>query len=96
MVELASTGCYCEYDLFGMEASHYQLDSAVDMPSDAQRIERIKWLVDEGYQDQITIAHDVHTKHRLVSILDDILLWVYKAICTCLNVLGVCVVGKLL
>ena len=68
LLDFASTGCYCEYDLFGMEASHYQLHADIDMPSDAQRIERIKWLVDEGFEDNITIAHDVHTKHRLVSI----------------------------
>lgn len=36
------------------------------MPSDAQRIEKIKLLIDQGYEDKIVIAHDIHTKHRLM------------------------------
>ena len=50
-----------------MEVSSYDLDPGVDMPSDAQRIQRIKWLVDEGYGQRVTVGHDIHTKHRLVS-----------------------------
>lgn len=65
LIEFASLGSYCEYDLFGIETSHYQLNQDIDMPSDAQRIERIKHLVDNGFQDKILIAHDIHTKHRL-------------------------------
>ena len=34
-------GCFMEWDLFGIEASHYQM-SPVFMPSDGQRLERIK------------------------------------------------------
>ena len=37
------------------------------MLTDAQRIERIKYLVDNGFSDKIVIGHDVHTKHVLVS-----------------------------
>ena len=37
------------------------------MPSDAQRIQRIKFLVDSGFADKILISHDLHTKIRLVS-----------------------------
>ena len=33
--------CYLEWDLFGIETSHYQM-SPVFMPSDGQRLERIK------------------------------------------------------
>ncbi|XP_042210499.1 phosphotriesterase-related protein-like [Homarus americanus] len=65
LVEYASLGSYCEYDLFGIEISHYQLDRSVDMPSDAQRIARIKHLVDNGFGDKILVAHDIHTVHRL-------------------------------
>ena len=67
MAEFASLGCYCEFDLFGIEVSHYQLAEDVDMPSDAQRIARIRYLVEQGYGDKIVAGHDVHTKHRLVS-----------------------------
>ncbi|XP_041359471.1 phosphotriesterase-related protein-like isoform X2 [Gigantopelta aegis] len=66
LLEFAALGCYCEYDLFGIETSHYQIIASVDMPSDAQRIHKIKLLIDEGYLDKITISHDIHTKHRLM------------------------------
>lgn len=68
ILDFANLGCICEYDLFGLEVSHYQL-AAVDMPSDAERIRRIRLLLDEGYEDSIVIAHDVHTNHRLVHVL---------------------------
>uniref|UniRef100_G1LUY4 N-acetyltaurine hydrolase n=1 Tax=Ailuropoda melanoleuca TaxID=9646 RepID=G1LUY4_AILME len=29
-------------------------------------IDRVRLLVDEGYEDRILIAHDIHTKHRLM------------------------------
>ena len=38
------------------------------MPSDAQRIQRVKLLVDNGYTDRVVIAQDMHLKHRLVRI----------------------------
>lgn len=61
LVEFASLGTFCEYDLFGNEVSHYQLHLDIDMPSDAQRIARIKHLVDNGFGDKILVAHDIHT-----------------------------------
>lgn len=36
------------------------------MPSDAQRISYVKHLVDQGYEDKIVIAQDLHFKHRMV------------------------------
>ncbi|XP_013783165.1 phosphotriesterase-related protein-like isoform X2 [Limulus polyphemus] len=65
LLEFASMGSYCEFDLFGIEVSHYQMSSKVDMPSDAQRISFIHSLVEEGFEDKVVIAHDIHTKHRL-------------------------------
>ena len=67
LLEFAKQGCYCEYDLFGIETSHYQLWQEVDMPSDAQRIAFIRTLLDSGYSHKVLVAHDIHTKHRLVS-----------------------------
>ncbi|CAG0893515.1 unnamed protein product [Cyprideis torosa] len=58
-------GCYLEFDLFGNEVSYYQLNPEVDFPSDADRIRRIKSLIDEKYTERILVAHDVHTRHRL-------------------------------
>ena len=66
LLEFASLGSYCEWDLFGVETSHYMLDSGFDMPSDAQRLRCIHWLIDEGYGDKVVVSHDIHTKHRLV------------------------------
>lgn len=66
LLELASTGVYLEYDMFGIELSYYAPNPAVDMMSDAQRIQNIKFLISEGYDDKVVIAHDVHTRHRLV------------------------------
>ena len=29
-------------------------------------LHRVHFLVDEGYEDRILMAHDIHTKHRLM------------------------------
>ena len=65
LTEIAQSGCYLEYDLFGLESSHYPL-SEIDMPSDAQRMDFIVRLVNDGFGDRVVIAHDICTKHRLV------------------------------
>ena len=65
LMDLASSGCYLEWDLFGNESSYYPL-SDISMPSDAQRIDVISKMVAEGYGERIVVAHDVCTKHRLV------------------------------
>ena len=62
---IASSGCYLEWDLFGNEGSHYPL-ADIDMPSDAQRLDHIKRIAADGYSDRIVIGHDIATKHRLV------------------------------
>jgi len=67
LLEFAKLGSYCEYDLFGIEVSHYQIRQDVDMPSDAQRIAFVRTLLDNGYGKKVVIAHDIHTKHRLVT-----------------------------
>lgn len=64
--QLARSGCYLEYDMFGTEPSWY-LNSDVDIPSDTQRIDLIRRLIAEGMRDRILIAHDICTKTRLVS-----------------------------
>lgn len=66
LLEFAQIGAYCQFDLFGIECSFYQLGEHLDMPSDAQRMDKIVALVDAGYEDNILVSHDVHTKHRLV------------------------------
>lgn len=66
LAEFLSCGVYCEFDLFGIETSNYQLNPSIDMPSDAQRIARLKKLADNGFENKIVISHDLHTKHRLM------------------------------
>jgi phosphotriesterase-related protein len=63
--EVASTGCYLEYDLFGNESSYYPPNPSVDMPSDAQRMDILLWHVEQGHERQILLSHDVATKNRL-------------------------------
>ncbi|XP_060638318.2 phosphotriesterase-related protein isoform X1 [Anolis sagrei] len=65
LLEFARLGCYLEYDLFGTEFISYQMCPDIDMPSDNERILRIRMLIDEGYEDKLLIAHDIHTKNRL-------------------------------
>lgn len=67
LLEFAKLGAYCQFDLFGTECSLYQLCAEMDMPSDAQRMDRIVYLAKEGFEDRILMSHDIHTKHRLVS-----------------------------
>lgn len=38
------------------------------MPSDYQRIDNIIKLSKEGFTNRLLISHDIHTKHRLVSV----------------------------
>jgi phosphotriesterase-related protein len=63
--DLAETGCYLEYDLFGNESSYYPPNPSVDMPSDAERMDVILWHFEQGYEHQVLLSHDVATKHRL-------------------------------
>lgn len=69
LLEFSEIGCYCQMDLFGNEVSWYQLNSTVDMPSDAQRVDRLKLLADHGKLERILVSHDIHTKHRLVRFI---------------------------
>jgi phosphotriesterase-related protein len=64
---LAASGCFLEFDLFGLEttARHPYWADGIDMPSDAQRLDRIQTLASAGHTGQILISHDVCTKHRL-------------------------------
>ena len=38
LLELAATGVYLEYDLFGLETSYYPYNPAFDMPNDGERM----------------------------------------------------------
>ncbi len=63
---IAESGCYLEWDLFGNEGSYYP-QAQLDMPSDAQRLDFIRRIIDAGYGDRVVMGHDIFTKHRLVT-----------------------------
>ncbi|MBI4013153.1 MAG: aryldialkylphosphatase [Candidatus Rokubacteria bacterium] len=61
---IADTGCYLEYDLFGLEVSYYPM-SDFEIPSDAERMRQILWLMEQGHGRQVLLAHDICFKVRL-------------------------------
>lgn len=65
--QIAQTGCYLEWDLFGREISSYPMNPKIQMPSDGKRIEDIEWIISEGYQSKVVIAQDICSKDRLVT-----------------------------
>jgi len=65
LLEIAQTGCWMEFDLFGHESSYYPLTHR-DMPSDAQRLDVVGDLVERGLVKQLLISQDICTRHRLV------------------------------
>jgi phosphotriesterase-related protein len=64
--ELAETGVYLEWDLFGREQHYYWANEEIDMPHDGQRIADIAWTIEQGFGDRIVVAHDICTKDRLL------------------------------
>jgi len=65
LADMAATGVYLEYDLFGNESSWYPPNPDVDMPSDAERMDVVLWHFEQGLEKQILLSHDIATKHRL-------------------------------
>ncbi|XP_049874287.1 phosphotriesterase-related protein [Pectinophora gossypiella] len=65
-LEFSDLGTYCQLDLFGIEVSYYQLHVTTNMPSDAQRLDKVELMIREGKADQLLMSHDIHTKHRLI------------------------------
>lgn len=62
--EIAATGCFLEYDLFGHESSYYPM-GPIAMPNDAQRLDQVFRLAAEGHARQVLLSHDICQKHRL-------------------------------
>ncbi|XP_029661128.1 phosphotriesterase-related protein-like isoform X1 [Formica exsecta] len=61
------TKCYIQFDQFGVESSFYQLNSFIDIMSDAQSIRLIALLKQDKKLNRVLISHDIHTKHRLTA-----------------------------
>lgn len=67
MLEIAKSGCYLEFDCFGMEGYYPRRYGVFDMPNDAFRVNHIINLIDKGYLNKILISTDNCMKHKLVA-----------------------------
>jgi len=64
-LEIAQTGCYLEYDLFGREGYYPPKFQIVDIPNDTTRIDELKELANKGYEDKLLLSQDVCNKTAL-------------------------------
>ena len=67
VIDLAQTGIWLEYDLFGLENSYYPYNPSFDMPNDGGRMAHVLALVAAGHQDQVLLSHDIAYKTSLVA-----------------------------
>jgi phosphotriesterase-related protein len=65
ILDLAASGCFVEFDLFGQESSYYSLAPAVHLPNDAGRADYIIDLIAHGHLDQVLISQDICHKTNL-------------------------------
>jgi phosphotriesterase-related protein len=65
VIDLAQTGIWLEYDLFGLENSYYPYQPSFDMPNDGGRMAHVLALIDAGHRDQILMSHDIAYKTSL-------------------------------
>jgi len=66
VIDLAQTGIWLEYDLFGMENSFYPYNPSFDMPNDGGRMAHVLALIAAGHRDQILLSQDIAYKTSLV------------------------------
>jgi phosphotriesterase-related protein len=66
VIDLARTGIWLEYDLFGLENSYYPYQPSFDMPNDGGRMAHVLALIEAGFQDQLLLSHDIAYKTSLV------------------------------
>ena len=67
VIDLAQTGIWLEYDLFGMENSYYPYNPSFDMPNDGGRMAHVLALIEAGHRDQLLLSHDIAYKTSLVA-----------------------------
>jgi len=64
--EIAETGAYLSYDLFGnFPSGFYPHNPAVHLLNDAGRVADIGWMIERGWTEQILISHDMAQAFRL-------------------------------
>jgi phosphotriesterase-related protein len=66
VIDLAQTGMWLEYDLFGLENSYYPYNPSFDMPNDGGRMAHVLALVQAGLGDRLLLSHDIAYKTSLV------------------------------
>src|SRR5262249_61748451 len=66
VIDLAQTGMWLEYDLFGMENSYYPYNPSFDMPNDGGRMAHVLALIEAGHGDRVLLSHDIAYKTSLV------------------------------
>jgi len=66
-LEILSTGCCIEYDLFGSNPFYPLRFGVFRRPCDRERIEQIQELIAAGYLGRILVSQDVCLKTKLVS-----------------------------
>jgi phosphotriesterase-related protein len=66
VIDLAQTGIWLEYDLFGLENSYYPYNPSFDMPNDGGRMAHVLALIEAGHRDRILMSHDIAYKTSLV------------------------------
>ena len=67
VIDLAQTGIWLEYDLFGLENSYYPYNPSFDMPNDGGRMAHVLALIEAGHQGQVLMSHDIAYKTSLVT-----------------------------
>jgi phosphotriesterase-related protein len=66
VIDLAATGMWLEYDLFGLENSYYPYQPSFDMPNDGGRMAHVLALLAAGHGDRLLLSHDIAYKTSLV------------------------------
>ena len=63
--EVAATGAFMNWDLWGHESTYYPLNPESYMASDQHRLEQVEHMIANGRVKQILHAHDICSKHRI-------------------------------
>ena len=63
--EVAATGAYMNWDLWGHESTYYPMNPQTYMASDQHRLEQVEHVIANGHVKQILHAHDICSKHRI-------------------------------
>ena len=58
LLDLAATGCYLGFDLFGQESSYYPW-APIDMPNDSMRVDMLLGLSRAGHGRRLLMSQDI-------------------------------------